>query len=572
MMHSLSIRWKLAIIGLLPLVFLIVLTVTSIMQSTSSSKSLVQSLYDESFKSESLILNADRDFYQALVALHDYVLIEQSDDYKNSFIENSAQVEERTKEALSLLADEKSNIGDIVTETSTISIFEHGEQFDQKFQAWQAKVTSYLNNPQKEQLANLDTEFEEMRFHLDEMGAIVEIYGLNMSEEAKKEAKSNNIVTIAIAIFAFTITLIMYLFTSRLILSYITEMNRVTTNVAKGLLTEKTTKSGKDELGVLAQNINFMIEQLRTLIHQVANNVNETNGSVEHLAEIAKETTQIVSQIANSIDEVAVGAGDQSEKATAILEMMGDTQQKVQESRAKMNESIVTVKSASFFANENRQTLQNVIGDLEHVSKELVVVTSSMHQLGDRSKEIGGISQTISDIADQTNLLALNASIEAARAGEHGKGFAIVADEVRKLAEQTDVASSEIRHLIEATQKETISTIGQMEKSFEQLSNQMKLLHENGQGLGDLVNQVQGTESHLTNLDTLFAEMERSSQKVLSALSSISGIIDQSAASSEEISASAHKLTKIIQEISSDSEKLQKHSSDLSTKVQFFNL
>ena len=86
------------------------------------------------------------------------------------------------------------------------------------------------------------------------------------------------------------------------------------------------------------------------------------------------------------------------------------------------------------------------------VSRSAQVVT----KLGENSKEIGQIVETISGIAGQTNLLALNAAIEAARAGEQGKGFAVVAEEVRKLAEQSKAAAERIANLIEGIQKEDV--------------------------------------------------------------------------------------------------------------------
>ena len=64
-------------------------------------------------------------------------------------------------------------------------------------------------------------------------------------------------------------------------------------------------------------------------------------------------------------------------------------------------------------------------------------------ELGVNAREIGQVTEVISDISEQTNLLALNATIEAARAGDAGKGFSVVANEIKELARQTSDGHSQ---------------------------------------------------------------------------------------------------------------------------------
>lgn len=84
---------------------------------------------------------------------------------------------------------------------------------------------------------------------------------------------------------------------------------------------------------------------------------------------------------------------------------------------------------------------------MENIERAVADSAQLVTKLGDRSKEIGQIVDTIAGIAGQTNLLALNAAIEAARAGEQGRGFSVVAEEVRKLAEQSQEAARIYRPL-----------------------------------------------------------------------------------------------------------------------------
>lgn len=63
---------------------------------------------------------------------------------------------------------------------------------------------------------------------------------------------------------------------------------------------------------------------------------------------------------------------------------------------------------------------------MEEINKDVDGSYQAIKLLYQRSQDIKGIMEVITNIADQTNLLALNAAIESARAGESGKGFAVV--------------------------------------------------------------------------------------------------------------------------------------------------
>ncbi|MFN0028840.1 MAG: methyl-accepting chemotaxis protein [Acidimicrobiales bacterium] len=110
--------------------------------------------------------------------------------------------------------------------------------------------------------------------------------------------------------------------------------------------------------------------------------------------------------------------------------------------------------------------LQLAISEIAHHASDATSVVSNALQAADTagrvvqmlsqsSAAIGEVVTAISAIAEQTNLLALNATIEAARAGESGRGFAVVAGEVKALAGQTADATAQIVDRIAALQADS---------------------------------------------------------------------------------------------------------------------
>ncbi len=107
-------------------------------------------------------------------------------------------------------------------------------------------------------------------------------------------------------------------------------------------------------------------------------------------------------------------------------------------------------KETAHEAEGSRSTIEDLVANLDRVTRMVTETNTQIAQLHEKSDEINQIVQVITDVADRTNLLALNAAIEAAHAGEVGKGFAVVAEEVRTLSENTKDAAASIAATIEA--------------------------------------------------------------------------------------------------------------------------
>jgi methyl-accepting chemotaxis protein len=154
-------------------------------------------------------------------------------------------------------------------------------------------------------------------------------------------------------------------------------------------------------------------------------------------------------QLEAAAAQQASGGRDQAsamnEITTTISELL-ITSRQIADSAQRVSQIAEDTASA---ARTGDSTIDQTRASITAIRSQVDQIVQHMLSLGEKSQQIGGVVDLVSELAEQTNILAINATIEASGAGEWGRRFAVVAEEIRKLADRTAGSAKEIRALIE---------------------------------------------------------------------------------------------------------------------------
>lgn len=328
----------------------------------------------------------------------------------------------------------------------------------------------------------------------------------------------------------------------------------------------------KDEIGQVADALAEMRNSLRTLMKNVNESSEQLAASSEELTASAEQSAQAANQVAVSISEVATGAEKQVHvinETSAVVEQMSACIQEVA-----TNTNLVAGKSAQAAetAKEGGKSVEKAVNQMAHIEQTVNNSAQVVTKLGERSKEIGQIIDTISGIAGQTNLLALNAAIEAARAGEQGRGFAVVAEEVRKLAEQSQDAAKKIATLISEIQGDTDKAVIAMSEGTREVKIGTEVVTTAGHAFGEIAVLVTEVSNQVKGFSAAIQQMASGSQQIVSSVKEIDGLSKNAAREAQTVSAATEEQSASMEEIASSSQSLAKLAQDLQEAVSHFRV
>ncbi len=379
-----------------------------------------------------------------------------------------------------------------------------------------------------------------------------------------------SIGTIAVVLL---VVVLLVAWIARRIAKPIQELESAANQIASGDITlNRVDITSNDEIGRLGLSFAQMTANLRNLIQRILSATEQVAAASEELTANAEQSAQAANQVATSITETAAGTEQQSTATARAMELAEMIANSAQQEAANTKHAVEITRRAVAAATGGNDSVDSAIKQMNHIQVTVDDSAKVVSELGERSKEIGNIVETIANIAGQTNLLALNAAIEAARAGEYGRGFAVVADEVRKLAEDSQEAAKQITVLIEEIQAKTDSAVMVMTNGTAEVKKGTEVVNKAGEAFRNIAEQVNDIAGIAQGASEGLAGLAASSAQVLTAVKEVAAVSREISSQAQNISASTEEQSASMEEIASSSKALADMAEDLQKAVRQFKI
>ncbi|MDR3565658.1 MAG: methyl-accepting chemotaxis protein [Negativicutes bacterium] len=416
--------------------------------------------------------------------------------------------------------------------------------------------------------------------HLDAANALLmelSEYSSRQAEETSRQnqkeaviARSTVVVTSLLAIIlAVLLGLLLSRFTARRLATVEMALNEVSRG---NLQCNELEIAASDDIGTIAQDVNKMVVNLRTIVNQVAESAEQVAASSEELTANAEQSAQTVSQVASVISEVAGSAQEQLQAVDQTSITINQMTAKLQQIAANANGLAAVSDESAEAAQAGNEAVEKAVTQIIRVEKTVAETAEVVVRLGERSKDIGSIVSTISQIASQTNLLSLNAAIEAARAGEHGRGFSVVADEVGKLAAQSQQAVKQIAVLLSEIRVDTDRAVAAMDTGTHEVKVGAKVVGVAGESFKAIALLVNDVSSQVREFSREIQETANESHKIVDAISNIEVSSKEIAAQTETVSAATEEQSAAMEEITLSSQNLSQMAEELQHAIKLFKV
>lgn len=385
-----------------------------------------------------------------------------------------------------------------------------------------------------------------------------------------EQAYSIRILTVILVVVASVLALLLGGWISAHIQRNMKRIVKIMEKAAQGNLTETVSVTGNDEFSILAEALTKMINSTKILLDKMQKTSKQLEESNSKVNETSEEIGIHSRSIRDALDEISKGMEIQSESAQECLEKTNclsdnirlvSTEVKNVEKQIHMNGQLVE---------QSVQAMNALNIKSEKASEKTQEVKESIYALREHTAKIENFVNVINDIARQTNLLSLNASIEAARAGSAGRGFSVVAEEIRNLAAKSVESASEIEKSVEIINCH-------MEKSVNSAQSAGVIVKEQREYVLDMIPVFEtmnmGMEEMFKALEIIIesvGSVDVNRQETLTAISSISSVIEETTASVGTVAGISRQLMVYVSKLDDMAVTLDDNMGELKKEIEKF--